>query len=215
MRKLVFILFLFPCLLFGQNKTIDSLKLALKNAKHDTTLCNILSLLAQTASDKEWPAFNEQLLKLSEKGLVATKEPSTKIKRFYLSHLGMAFSNQAFLEQQRGNIPKALIYNLKNLKIQSEIGSKDGVAAAFLNIGIIYYHRGDHAKGLDYYQRGLKLAEEINDKDLIAYALENIAISYQNQGNLTQALECYYKILKIREDIKFKMGIAASFNKIG
>ncbi|MBK7666960.1 MAG: hypothetical protein IPJ32_06130 [Sphingobacteriaceae bacterium] len=40
---------------YGQS--IDSLKLALKNAKHDTVRCNILNTLAETASDEEWPAF--------------------------------------------------------------------------------------------------------------------------------------------------------------
>jgi hypothetical protein len=51
----------------AQNKTIDSLKLALKNAKNDTTRCNLLSQLAETASDEAWPAFNDALFILAEK----------------------------------------------------------------------------------------------------------------------------------------------------
>ena len=47
---------LFQHLALCQDKTIDSLKLALKNAKHDTTRCTILSAMIEAEGDDNiWP----------------------------------------------------------------------------------------------------------------------------------------------------------------
>ncbi|MBK9283798.1 MAG: hypothetical protein IPM51_05695 [Sphingobacteriaceae bacterium] len=73
-KNIVFIIlicslqFLFN-LSYSQSDLIDSLKLALKNAKHDTSRCNTLSHLANLASDEEWPKFNEQLKNIAEENL--------------------------------------------------------------------------------------------------------------------------------------------------
>ena len=65
LRQTLFILLIFIGYIpHAQN--IDSLKLALKNANHDTVRCNVLSWLSETAPEGEWEKYNEQLLKLSE-----------------------------------------------------------------------------------------------------------------------------------------------------
>lgn len=55
--------------IFCQNKQLDSLKLLLKNAKNDSVKCLILNVLAETAPDDEWPAYNEALKSIAEKDL--------------------------------------------------------------------------------------------------------------------------------------------------
>ena len=164
MRRLGFYIILnsafliFNSFCFSQN--VDSLKLALKNAKHDTVRCNILATLAETASDEEWPAFNEQLKVLAEKNIAGNAQP----KNFYLKHLAAAFNNIGYLAQVKGDIPKALEYWSKSLKIQQEIGDKSGVAVSLNNIGVIYKDQGDIPKALEYYSKSLKIHEEIGDK---------------------------------------------------
>ena len=190
---------------------IDSLKLALKNAKHDTTRCNILNELAETASDDEWPVFNEQLKVLAEKNIAK----KTSLKKIYLKHLADALNNIGFLALQQGDIPKALEYYHKSLQLRKDIKDKKGIAMSLNNIGFIYYNQGDIPKALEYFHKSLQLQEEIKDKYGIANSLNNIGRIYNKQGDTNKALEYWHKSLKLREDIKDKRGIAESLNNIG
>ena len=109
--KLRTILMLFSvCVLsmnaFSQDLTIDSLKLALKNAKHDKIKCSILRELAETADDNEWPAFNEQLIVLAEKNVKLNNDGATK--SFYIKQLATGLNNKAVLYQLSGNRQEAL-----------------------------------------------------------------------------------------------------------
>ncbi len=76
------------------DKPLTPLKLALKNAKHDTTRCNILNAMVEAEGDDNvWPKYNEQLKVLSEKNIAAKAEP----KIFYLKHLAATFNNIGYL----------------------------------------------------------------------------------------------------------------------
>jgi tetratricopeptide (TPR) repeat protein len=199
-------------MLSAQDRTIDSLKLVLKNAKHDTTRCNILNLMIESeGDDKVWPVFNEQLLNLAKKN----SKTSPILKPFYLKYIANAFNNIGFLAQQQGDVAKALEYYHKSLKIQEEIKNKEGIARSLNNIGFIYKNQGDMLKALEYYHKSLRNLEEIKDKKGIAYSLNNIGFIYDNQDDITKALECYQRSLKIQEEVKDKEGIATSLNNIG
>ena len=142
---LIFLLCVNSVKFFAQDKALDSLKLALKNAKHDTTRCNILNMLAEKASDDEWPKFNEQLKQLAEKNITNNLEP----KKVYLNHLASSFNNTGFAYHIQGDIPKALEYFGKSLKIQEDVGDKEGFATSLNNIGAIYQNQGDIPKALE------------------------------------------------------------------
>ena len=212
MNRILIILFLSPFFLVAQDRIVDSLKLKLKMAKHDTTRCNILNALTETADDKEWPLFNDQLLKLAEKN---SQTANAQLKSIYLNHLAAAINNLGFIARQEGDIPKAIDYFLQSLKIQEEIKNQKGIALTLNNIGAIYKGQGDIAKAMEYYQKSLKIKEEINDKKGIATSLNNIAEIYNFQGDITKSIEYYYKSLKIEEEIGNKKGIASSFHNIG
>ena len=66
-----------------------------------------------------------------------------------LNNIGLIYKNQ-------GDIPKALEYFHKSLKIREEIKDKLGIAYSLNNIGIIYNNQGDHLKALDYCPISLK-----------------------------------------------------------
>ena len=87
----------------------------------------------------------------------------------------------------QGDIPKALEYYHKSLKIREEIGDKKGIANSLNNIGYIYDVQGDIPKGLEYYHKSLKIREEIGDKKGIAMSLNNIGYIYNSQGDIPKA----------------------------
>ena len=212
MKQLFIILVLSPFFLVAQDRTVDSMKLALKTAKHDTTRCNILNALTEIASDEEWPLFNQQLLKLAKKNSQTT---NAQLKPIYLKHVAAAINNLGFLARQEGDIPKAIDYFLQSLKIQEEIKNDQGIALTLNNIGVIYKNQGDIPKALEYYQKSLKIKEVINDKKGIATSLNNIGEIYNSLGDISKAIEYYFKSLKIEEEINNKKGIAYSFHNIG
>ena len=204
----------FSLTLKAQDNEIDSLKFALKNAKHDTIKINILSELSGLCEVEDILLFAEPCLKLCEKCL-ASKEaiPSTS-KRFYLKNLAGALNNIGFLASIEGDNHKALEYYQKGLKTHENIKDKMGISTSLSNIGFIYNNQGDIPKALEYYQKSLKIREEIKDEQGIANSFNNIGSIYMNQGDFPKALEYQHKSLKIREEIKDKMGIAYSLNKI-
>jgi tetratricopeptide (TPR) repeat protein len=143
--------------------------------------------------------INEYLL---EK--VRDKEEKTKI----LSELGTIF-------YYSGEINKALKYYEKALKLNEELGSKEGMAADHGNIGIVYRIKGELDNALEYYGKALKLDEELGSKEGMANQLGNIGNVYRIKGELDNALEYSRKALKLFEELGRKEGIAIGFGNIG
>ena len=214
MSRLSIFILLFPFLLSAQDKTVDSLKQAFQNAKHDTTRCTILIAMIEAEGDEMvWPQYNEQLLTLAENGVV--KSTTKNLKTCYLKSLAVALNNIGFLADSKGDILKALDYYQRSLKTQEEINDRQGIAVSFNNIGIIYINLGDIPKALDYYHKSLKIREDIIDKMGIAYSLNNIGTIYINQGDSPKALDYFLRSFKIHEEIKDIQGMAGSLNNIG
>jgi len=110
MKKVIYILFIFPFVLLGQN--LDSLKLALKNAAHDTTRCNILTLIIDgEGDDNVWPKYNEEL------GLIAKKNLATSenLKNVYLKHPMLSLNNIGYLANSQGDITRPLKFFRQSL----------------------------------------------------------------------------------------------------
>jgi serine phosphatase RsbU (regulator of sigma subunit)/Tfp pilus assembly protein PilF len=215
MKKITLLLLIFNLSLSkSAAQNIDSLKLALKNAKHDTTRCNVLSQLSELEPDEKlWPLYNDTLKAICEKYLASNL--TSPLRSFYLKYLAGALNNVGYLANQQGDISTALDYYHRSLKISEEIKDKEGIAYSLNNIGYIYVNQGDIPKALEYYHRSLKIREEIKDKQGIAQSLNNIGYIYDNQGDLPKALDYYHRSLKIREEIKDKKGIANTLTNIG
>ncbi|MCD6019929.1 MAG: protein serine/threonine phosphatase [Bacteroidetes bacterium] len=197
--------------IYAQNPIIDSLKIALKHAKHDTTRCNILNQLTEAESDdKLWPIYNDELAELASKNLKA--EPGNV---FYLKKLAAALGNKGYQYARQSNVQKASAYYHRALKIQESIDDKLGIANNLNNIGFGFVTLGDIDKALNYYHRSLKILEEIKDMQGLAYLLNNIGHVYENQGDKEKALEYYHRSLAIREKIDDKQGIGQSLVNIG
>lgn len=198
--------------LAGQDRTIDSLKLALKNAKHDTMRCNILNAMIEAEGDDNiWPQYNEQLKQIAQKSIANNSAP----KNFYLKQLADALNNFGYLVNQKGDLQKALEYHHKSLKIREEIRDKQGIAGSLDNIGFIYYSQGDISHAVEYYNKSLMILEESENKKGMAESLNNLGFIFKDQGDIPKALEYYHKSLKFREEIEDKKGIAISLNNIG
>lgn len=218
--KKIFLLFIFiylTCLIckcYAQDKIVDSLKLALKTAQHDTTKCIILAQLAETASDEEWPIFNERLKGIAEFNLKAISQKKLLYK-FYIKHLATAYNNMGYLAEVNSDFLKALDYFNKCVKMQEEIGDEIGCANTYNNLGVIYYKQGKVANAIEYHGKSLQLREKLEDKPGIAASLNNVAHIYQSQLDYINALNFYNKSLTIYNQIGDKSGAAITLSNIG
>jgi serine phosphatase RsbU (regulator of sigma subunit) len=114
----------------------------------------------------------------------------------------------------QNDIPKALDYYLKSLKIREECGDKAATANSLSNIGNLFYAQNNMPKALYYSERSLKLQEEMDDKEGMSYSLNNLGGIYFNKGDIPKALNYYGRSKKIREDIGDQQGIASSLHNM-
>lgn len=193
----------------------DSLKQVLKTANHDTIRCNILNQLIEDESDdKIWTDYNEQVKVICERNLKKSNLDEA-LRLFYTKKLGNAFNNSGFLANQNGDMPKALEYFHKSLKLQKEVNDESGLAFSLNNIGAIYRNQGDILKALDYYHQSLIIQEKLKDKKATAICLNNIGAIYKNQGLANKALDYFNRCLNIQKEIKDEAGIARTLNNMG
>ncbi len=197
----------------SQNKTVDSLKSALKKATHDSTRCIILNAMIEAEEDDDlWPQYNEQLYTIVQKNLANGKTPLTK---FYKGHLADVLNNKGFVAQFSSKPEKALEYYHQSVKISEEIGDKNSLANTLNNIGMMYKDNGDLETALGYLYRSLKIVEQGGDKERMATYLNNIAYMHQVKGDMLKAIEFYKKSLKLRKEVKDMQGVARCDNNLG
>ncbi len=198
---------------FAQQNKTDSLKLAIKNAKHDTTRCDILL----SWGEEIYFAFPDSAVSLWEKAEALSKknmaEDESK-KKIFLIRLANAQANIGTVYHHQGKIPNALEYLYKSLKVCEELNNKAAISITLNNIGAIYFEQEEFKKALDCYEKSLKINRELKDKRWIGNLMNNIASIYDQQGNKAKALECLLEGLKNYEEIGHKRGISSSLNNI-
>ena len=212
MKKIfcLFLIFIYSTL-YTQN--LDSLKVALKNAKHDSTRVKILSELSEYCEVVDILKFSEPCVKIARKNISVSKTKS--IKNYYLKYLSRALNNVAYISHKNGDIKKALNSYEESLIILQELQDKSGIANTLNNIGFIYKVQGHIQKSLKYHNKSLALQLQVNDKLGMAYTLNEIGMLYESQGDIPKALEYFHKSLKINEEINNQIGIGDALNNIG
>ncbi|MBL7932869.1 MAG: tetratricopeptide repeat protein [Bacteroidia bacterium] len=211
----VFFLFLFPFSGTAQEQSIDSLKLELKKATHDSLRCRILNVMIEMeVDDNIWPVYNEELRKLCEKNLENYKA-GEKMYNLYMSFLAGTYNNDGYLANNRGETKKALDLYYKSMDMEEKIGNTQGIAISLNNIGSAHQNLGEIDKALDCYKKSMALSEKIGYEMGVAESLNNIGLLYDNRGDISSAMEYYKKSVKIQERIKDYMGLSKTFNNIG
>jgi tetratricopeptide (TPR) repeat protein len=197
---------------YAQDPFIDSLKTALKNAKHDKVRCSILSELAENAGEDEWPIYNEQLLLLAEKNV--NEHAGGQTRSFYVKHVANALNNKAIIFQTSSNNSTALKYLLKALKSFEEIKDQEGIANTLSNIGVLYNLQENPTKAIEHFLRALKIQNALQDKAGAATTLDYLGDTYKKIGNISKAIDLLHQSLKINEEIKNSLGIMRSYISI-
>ncbi|PCH91756.1 MAG: hypothetical protein COB85_08780 [Bacteroidetes bacterium] len=207
------------------SRIVDSLKSVIIEAEHDTSVCNAYLIWGEQVymnnPDSALILFQKSH-DLAEKNLTVGHQPTLQKK--YLWSLAEAQNNIGYIYNSQGNMPKALEYYLKSLKIKEEIGNssdealakagKKGIANSINNIGVVYLNQGNIPQALEYFRKSLVIREEIGDKEGMAISLNSIGLIYKSQGDIIHALKYLHKSLAIQEELGNKSGIATSLINI-
>ncbi|MBA3664454.1 MAG: tetratricopeptide repeat protein [Bacteroidetes bacterium] len=214
MNVLKVLVFLLPAIGLGQNTSIAFLKLALKNAKHDTTRCNILNKMVEAEpSDSIWTKYNDQMGSIAQINL--NKNPPENLKAVFLKYLATVYNNKGYLTNEHGDMVKALKYYKKGLDLQEQIHDKRGIATSLSNMAVIYFNQGDVTAALENDQKALKLMETLNDHQGVATLLNNIGEIYKTQEDLENALEYYKRGLTLMMSVNDQQSVSTFLDNIG
>jgi len=196
-----------------QNR-IDSLIRIIDNSTNlnDTILAKAYLQLSEElyVSDPDTVIYLcEKVTLITTSGL--SSNPSEKVKRSLLISKAGALNNIGAIYFNEGDIVNALEYFHQSLKVEEQIGNKDGIGTSLNNLGYIYLQHGDDEQALKYFNQALDLRIEINYKEGIASTLNNIGLVYYGQDDITKTLEYFKKSLLIEEEIGNQQGLASGY----
>jgi tetratricopeptide (TPR) repeat protein len=86
--------------------------------------------------------------------LERTKDKDKEVESIARGNIGNVY-------RIKGELDNALEYHRKALKLDEELGIKEGIAAALGNIGNVYQNKGELDNALGYYGKALKLDEDL------------------------------------------------------
>jgi class 3 adenylate cyclase/tetratricopeptide (TPR) repeat protein len=199
----------------SEKQRLDSCLTVFHSEQHDTIRIGALSYFIEECwDDAVWPRYNSWLSVYLEEIVVRSSYDIQTVSRIKVLW-ALSLNNLGYYYWRQGDIPKALEYYGRSLKLNEELGYKKGIAMSLNNIGAVCADQDDYAKAIDYHTRSLKIKEEIGDKQGIAMSLNNIGIIYNEQSDYAQAIDYYTRSLKIREKLGDKIGIATSLHSIG
>ncbi len=206
MKKILRLVFFFPYLLFGQNKTIDSL---LKTIKRPTADTNTIKTYRAIAKELAATSIDSSNLFL-RKGMALSREIGNK--RFEFGCCDALAANFSSVSQ----FDSAFKYNSEALEQSIATKNKKLIAASYHNLATVLLNLGQYDKAINNYYKAMIINDELNNLIWKSYNLIGIGNVY-NYGDSkdAKAIEYYEKALKILEEVKNEQGIAFCLNNIG
>ena len=213
LKQLIIVFFILNNTILAQIKQLDSLRLLIKNAKHDTTrLAAAVAFSNEIYSDN--PDTVIPICKSVIKFIDDIKTLNKKEKNAYALTKSLAYFNMGLVYFDKGQKELAFENWNKCLEIENEIGNKEGITDVYAQFGYAYSVSGNSAKAIEYYLKSLKINEVLNDKKRIALVLNGIGYEYEQIGDTKRALNYYQKNLSVQKEINDEMGMAYSYNNI-
>jgi len=189
---------------FGQN--IDSLKLALKNAKHDTTRLNLYKEIGRNYNQtKDY----RKALETYKKGLSLSVLKNNK--RYivdFLFVIGNMYSAQDNYDEALNNYQKSLL-------IARELKDTNTILEIQISIGNTYSNSKNNVKAFEHFQMALQGSKEKRDTFNIRNVYNMIGFMFQSAKNFKNAEENFKKALEISEFRNEKWWIRGILANIG
>lgn len=157
---------------------IDSLKIDLLHAQHDTISVRLLNRIGfefQNIYNDSVKVYGDSALKLAN-----------KIK--WAKGISSSYNTMGVYYMSRAQYMEALKFYLDALKINDSINNTVGIAVNLLNIGVAYANLEEHERAITYYLKALNKALEIDRWETIALAYLNLSKAYYSLKQFKKSL---------------------------
>jgi tetratricopeptide (TPR) repeat protein/DNA-binding CsgD family transcriptional regulator len=189
-----------------QPHVIDSLVMAIKNAKHDTVRVNLLLTLAF----RHWSSSPEKMIYYldSAEAILETIE--------YSKGKGRLANTRGVYYWTQGEHTKALENYLVAYALYAKLGYIKNMAIAKINIGQIYMELGNNPKALLHMMEALKLLKNVpNSNGDISEVYNVIGNIYKNQSEFDNAINYYNESLQYAIQAKDSLIIGSLYINFG
>ncbi|HLA57293.1 MAG TPA: SpoIIE family protein phosphatase, partial [Puia sp.] len=195
---LVFIL-LIVSTFCGQNKKMDSLNLALRNAGNDTTRLQVYLELCEECNMKDNLKYALPAIKLTEELL--SGHPDSEVRRELLRQKGSFISFIYAYYLNKKNYSKAMEINQGLYPVYRELEDTMKMERIFANTANCIFWGGNTARAFDSLMSRLKYYEVRGLKKYIGFYQGQIASCYSSVNDSKKALEYYSRSLKLNEEM--------------
>ena len=137
------------------------------------------------------------------------------VKHNYPSLLGSGYNNRGNLAFYQSDLPLALDFYLKGLKVREFIKDSLGINGSTNNVGLIYGRLNDPENALKYHKKALDIAKGRNDESMQSIAYSNVADDYSGMGQFDKALENFHASRRIREKMGSDLEISRAYSGLG
>ena len=101
------------------------------------------------------------------------------------------------------------------LRIEKDIGNKDGEGDVCNNLGTAYKSLKDFKKAIEFYQLALKLTKDTRNKNKEGTTYNSLGSVYESLSDFKKAIEFYQLALRIAKDTGNKNEEGSTYNNLG
>ena len=194
----------FCCTFFSlaqaQNKSIDSLLIALQHSKNDIDKAQTFNAIAdayKTSNPKLMTDYAAKALTLSQKIQYIIEEGNAQLN---LGNANIILGNYSEA-LAHFSAAQNIFENESQTNTKNTLAIKKGLAKSYGSIGIVFAEQSNYAKALLFHLKSVQLYESIHDKKKCAQVYNNIGVAYNSQGEVFKALEYFIKAQKIQDKV--------------
>ncbi|MGC4041176.1 MAG: histidine kinase [Flavobacterium sp.] len=207
-RLLVLLSFLFiASASYSQDKSIDSLKSALKNPKlHDTTRLRTIALFRDqhyTQQEKSYYYLFRLLGDLAYKNYKNKKTNPPELQKKYTMWMGSYYGSLAVQYFNKPDHAPGLAYFDKSIALHKEAGGYKDMYFAMISKAQLLIKMKEYDKAIPYIFKAIKYFEthrkEVHGEEF-AYAYTALGRVYALQGKDREAITNYKKVLTFWDD---------------
>jgi tetratricopeptide (TPR) repeat protein len=174
---ILFLFITFSSIGYSENTTIDSLLHLISIEKDDSILVNVYNKIGSISNREDEVLAKEywgKALALAEENI---KKKSTL---HFLQNLSNASNGMGIMSKRSGDLPGAISFYQKSLKINEELDDTSEIATNYYKIGVVYLNLKEYETCFEYYNKSLKLKELLNDTSEIIKGFLSISVVCNN-----------------------------------
>jgi len=132
-----------------------------------------------------------------------------------LKDLPYIYNNLASAYQKVSNLPMAVVYFSKSLKLKEESRDSVGIAVTLSNLGIIYENWGNRKRALDYFHHSLSINKGLQYQNGIAKDYINLGEFFLTEVRYDSAIFYFTRALEIRRNLADTYGCMVALDGLG